>query len=77
MIENNQLIIYFFPGAGKDATALFNKYHQWVNYESMLSACVVGKLVKDPIFPPPTENLPNSNFQGNLFTKQIQTYIFA
>ena len=23
----------------------------------MLSACVVGKLVKDPIFPPPTENL--------------------
>ena len=37
----------------------------------MLSACVVGKLVKDPIFPPPTENLPNSNFQGNLCTKQI------
>ena len=40
-------------GAGKDATILFNKYHQWVNYESMLSACLVGKLVPDYLPPPP------------------------
>ncbi len=32
-------------GAGKDATDLFNEVHRWVNYESMLKACLVGKLV--------------------------------
>ena len=31
-------------GAGKDCTALFNRYHAWVNYESMLSKCQVGVL---------------------------------
>lgn len=30
--------------AGKDCTTLFNKYHAWVNYESMLSKCQVGVL---------------------------------
>uniref|UniRef100_A0A1I8AC15 Cytochrome-b5 reductase n=1 Tax=Steinernema glaseri TaxID=37863 RepID=A0A1I8AC15_9BILA len=28
--------------AGTDATDLFNEYHMWVNYESMLKSCVVG-----------------------------------
>lgn len=32
-------------GAGIDATDLFNGVHRWVNYDSMLAACVVGKLV--------------------------------
>lgn len=32
-------------GAGKDATDMFNDIHSWVNYESMLAACLVGKLV--------------------------------
>ena len=41
----------------------------------MLSACVVGKLVKDPIFPPPTG--PNSNFQGNIFVNKYTKYIFT
>ena len=31
-------------GAGIDATALFNKYHPWVNVENMLKTCIVGKL---------------------------------
>ncbi|KAL1464890.1 hypothetical protein WDU94_004497 [Cyamophila willieti] len=31
-------------GAGKDATELFNKVHAWVNYESILQKCIVGKL---------------------------------
>lgn len=31
-------------GAGIDATELFNKVHPWVNYESMLQKCIVGKL---------------------------------
>jgi len=44
-------------GAGKDATKLFNETHQWVNYESMLAACLVGKLVRDK---PPPPSLSNS-----------------
>ncbi|KAJ7547117.1 hypothetical protein O6H91_08G069800 [Diphasiastrum complanatum] len=31
-------------GAGKDCTALFNKYHPWVNAEFMLEKCQVGLL---------------------------------
>ncbi len=34
-------------GAGKDATDLFNEVHRWVNYDSMMAACLVGKLVDD------------------------------
>lgn len=34
-------------GAGKEATDLFNEVHRWVNYESMLQACLVGKLDDD------------------------------
>ena len=29
-------------GAGKDCTALFNKYHRWVNGHAMLSNCLIG-----------------------------------
>lgn len=34
-------------GAGKDCTKEFNKFHAWVNAESMLSKCLVGTLVPD------------------------------
>lgn len=34
-------------GAGKDATALFNKYHIWVNPDFMLSNCYLGVLTGD------------------------------
>jgi len=36
-------------GAGKDCTKLFNKYHSWVNIDSMLSKCVVGILIADDV----------------------------
>lgn len=35
---------YLMLGAGKDATALFNKYHRWVNVDMMMSSCLVGLL---------------------------------
>jgi len=41
-------------GAGRDATDMFNEIHRWVNYQGLLEACVVGKLVEDPVVP----NLP-------------------
>jgi cytochrome b involved in lipid metabolism len=34
-------------GAGKDCTDLFNKYHRWVNTESILAKCVVGVLLSE------------------------------
>ncbi|KAK7872919.1 hypothetical protein R5R35_004239 [Gryllus longicercus] len=34
-------------GAGRDATDLFNQVHAWVNYESILQKCVVGRLRRD------------------------------
>ncbi|KAF7554491.1 hypothetical protein G7046_g6803 [Stylonectria norvegica] len=34
-------------GAGRDATKLFGEIHPWVNYETMLSACLVGLLVEE------------------------------
>lgn len=35
-------------GVGSDATDLFNQVHAWVNYESMLDKCLVGKLAHAP-----------------------------
>lgn len=31
--------------AGKDCTALFMKYHRWVNYERILDECFIGFIV--------------------------------
>ena len=49
-------------GAGIDATDLFNEVHRWVNYDSMLAACLVGKLVEDSEVKPPAsaKSVPNS-----------------
>lgn len=33
--------------AGRDGTKLFGEIHPWVNYETMLSACLVGLLVEE------------------------------
>ena len=35
---------YIMMGAGRDATALFNKYHAWVNIDFMMAKCMVGLL---------------------------------
>lgn len=34
-------------GAARDATKLFAEIHSWVNYETMLSACLVGLMVEE------------------------------
>ena len=36
-------------GAARDGTRLFGEVHPWVNYETMLSACLVGLLVEEPV----------------------------
>ncbi|KAG5927627.1 hypothetical protein E4U42_001994 [Claviceps africana] len=35
-------------GAARDGTKLFGEVHPWVNYEAMLSACLIGLLVDEP-----------------------------
>lgn len=35
---------FLLKGAGKDCTELFDKYHAWVNIESMLGKCLIGNL---------------------------------
>ncbi|KAG5980221.1 hypothetical protein E4U55_004267 [Claviceps digitariae] len=35
-------------GAARDGTRLFAEVHPWVNYEAMLSACLIGLLVDEP-----------------------------
>ena len=45
-------------GAGKDATDLFNEVHKWVNYQGLLEACLVGKLVDGPSEPEPVSTVP-------------------
>mmetsp|Transcript_4040 Transcript_4040/g.12308 ORF Transcript_4040/g.12308 Transcript_4040/m.12308 type:complete len:152 (+) Transcript_4040:88-543(+) len=34
-------------GAGRDATALFEKYHRWVSPEVLLRPCLIGVLVPE------------------------------
>ncbi|KAJ9601368.1 hypothetical protein L9F63_000506 [Diploptera punctata] len=57
-------------GVGKDATELFNQVHAWVNYESLLHKCYVGRLVySDSNSGPPIINKAN-NLIGKLFIKK-------
>lgn len=34
-------------GAGRDGTKMFGEIHPWVNYETMLSACLIGIMVEE------------------------------
>lgn len=52
-------------GVGKDATKLFESVHAWVNYQSILQKCVVGRLSRGSASgttsSPTTENTTVSN----------------
>uniref|UniRef100_A0A667GJ73 Cytochrome b5 reductase 4 n=1 Tax=Lynx canadensis TaxID=61383 RepID=A0A667GJ73_LYNCA len=37
--------------AGSDGTDLFDQVHRWVNYESMLKECLVGRMAVKPALP--------------------------
>uniref|UniRef100_A0A452V2C1 Cytochrome b5 reductase 4 n=1 Tax=Ursus maritimus TaxID=29073 RepID=A0A452V2C1_URSMA len=37
--------------AGSDGTDLFDQVHRWVNYESMLKECLVGRMAIKPAVP--------------------------
>ncbi|XP_046836620.1 cytochrome b5 reductase 4 isoform X2 [Vespa crabro] len=48
-------------GVGKDATKLFDNVHAWVNYQSLLQKCVVGRLSR-----PSTSNLSKANEKSSV-----------
>ena len=39
---------FLMMAAGKDGTALFNKYHRWVNADMILKKTLVGRLAPAP-----------------------------
>ncbi|XP_076281835.1 cytochrome b5 reductase 4 isoform X2 [Lasioglossum baleicum] len=56
-------------GVGKDATKLFENVHAWVNYQSILQKCVVGRLSRGSISGPssstPEDASPGANAQDS------------
>ena len=69
---------------GRDATDMFNEIHKWVNYQGMMEACLVGKLVDGPSReklpslpslapPPPPQGADTSHSQTNTTIKQKLT----
>jgi len=49
---------WIMKGAGKDSTALFQKYHAWVNADMLLKECLIGMLA-----PPSADGSDGSNCQ--------------
>ncbi|CAI5437764.1 unnamed protein product [Caenorhabditis angaria] len=65
--------------AGRDATPLFNQYHAWVNYESMLKACIVGPFNGDlsklkPCLPPTTSDDKKVPASTSLFASSSENF---
>ncbi|XP_078045633.1 cytochrome b5 reductase 4 isoform X2 [Augochlora pura] len=48
-------------GVGKDATKLFENVHAWVNYQSILKKCVVGRLSRGSISGPSSSSPENTS----------------
>ncbi|NWS04945.1 NB5R4 reductase, partial [Motacilla alba] len=69
--------------AGTDGTDLFDQVHRWVNYESMLKECLVGRMAVKPVAAPKGEfmhfvdfiNLTFLQLEGILVIAS-QKYIF-
>ncbi|NXK31129.1 NB5R4 reductase, partial [Piprites chloris] len=43
--------------AGTDGTDLFDQVHRWVNYESMLKECLVGRMAVKPVAAPKEDHI--------------------
>lgn len=69
-------------GVGKDATKLFESVHAWVNYQSILQKCVVGRLSRGSITGSSSSSMENpasattncSSTAQNLITTSCTTH---
>ncbi|NXW00754.1 NB5R4 reductase, partial [Fregetta grallaria] len=57
--------------AGTDGTDLFDQVHRWVNYESMLKECLVGRMAVKPIAAPKGEGFKNEIIFIMLYSKTV------
>ncbi|NXI45323.1 NB5R4 reductase, partial [Galbula dea] len=57
--------------AGTDGTDLFDQVHRWVNYESMLKECLVGRMALKPVAAPKVDILMTLLFVGMLPEKKL------
>ncbi len=57
-------------GAGVDSTELFQKFHPWVNLDSMLAKFIVGTLVSDP---PTTSSISETELAVETISTSIST----
>ncbi|NXH78353.1 NB5R4 reductase, partial [Hydrobates tethys] len=57
--------------AGTDGTDLFDQVHRWVNYESMLKECLVGRMAVKPIAAPKGEGFKNEIISIMLYSKVV------
>lgn len=62
--------------AGTDGTDLFDQVHRWVNYESMLKECLVGRMAIKPIAAPKeissTVSEDKKQLNGVLLEKKVR-----
>uniref|UniRef100_A0A8C4ZM06 Cytochrome b5 reductase 4 n=1 Tax=Gadus morhua TaxID=8049 RepID=A0A8C4ZM06_GADMO len=56
--------------AGKDGTELFDQVHRWVNYESMLKECLVGRMAVKPLAVKGTKTHTYSTVNIVVYTKR-------
>ncbi|NXD81328.1 NB5R4 reductase, partial [Halcyon senegalensis] len=63
--------------AGTDGTDLFDQVHRWVNYESMLKECLVGRMAVKPVVAPKGEAFKNENISMMLYSKRVCTFFFT
>ncbi|XP_050987259.1 cytochrome b5 reductase 4 [Labeo rohita] len=74
MVYNVSAYMDFHPGgeeelmraAGIDSTDLFDQVHRWVNYESMLKECLVGRMAvkPSPVLQVQTEKTESTHVNG-------------
>ncbi|NXU79052.1 NB5R4 reductase, partial [Oreotrochilus melanogaster] len=61
--------------AGTDGTDLFDQVHRWVNYESMLKECLVGRMSAKPIAAPKVNiSLHPCPFQHSSFIQKTSKF---
>ncbi|XP_051574009.1 cytochrome b5 reductase 4-like isoform X2 [Myxocyprinus asiaticus] len=73
MVYNVSAYMDFHPGgeaelmraAGIDSTDLFDQVHRWVNYESMLKECLVGRMATKPNPAPQAQTSTTENAHVN------------
>ncbi|KYN07523.1 Cytochrome b5 reductase 4 [Cyphomyrmex costatus] len=61
-------------GVGKDATKLFDNVHSWVNYQSILQKCIVGRLSLQKAVDENSSNSSNVNMDWQQTSNSITLF---